>query len=58
LRAQSDQLRNPKQRYQTEIAELKAENNTLEQALAAAHGELNRLFVNNSAPVVGVIAVG
>ncbi|ABM16190.1 transposase [Mycobacterium sp. ENV421] len=38
-----EQLRTQKQRYQTEIAELKAENKTLEQALATAHGELHRL---------------
>lgn len=44
-----DQLRNQKRRYQTEIAELKAENKTLEQALATAHGELHRLR-NTSTP--------
>lgn len=38
-----EQLRTQKQRYQTEITELKAENKTLEQALATAHGELLRL---------------
>jgi Family of unknown function (DUF6262) len=38
-----EQLRAQKQRYQMEIAELKAENKTLEQALATAHGELHRL---------------
>jgi hypothetical protein len=36
-----DQLRAQKHRYQTEIAELKTEVKTLEQALAAAHGELH-----------------
>ncbi|HYB34697.1 MAG TPA: transposase [Mycobacterium sp.] len=35
-----EQLHAQKQRYQTEIAELKAEVKTLEQALAAAHREL------------------
>lgn len=38
-----EELRTQKQHYQTEITELKAENRTLEQALAAAHGELHRL---------------
>ncbi len=38
-----EQLRIQKHRYQTEIAELTTENKTLEQALAAAHGELHRL---------------
>jgi hypothetical protein len=37
-----EQLRAQKQRYETEIADLKAENKRLEQALAAAHGELHR----------------
>jgi hypothetical protein len=38
-----EQLRAQKQHYENKIAELKAENKTLEQALAAAHGELHRL---------------
>jgi hypothetical protein len=38
-----DQLRAQKHCYQTETAELKTEVKTLEQALAAAHGELHRL---------------
>jgi hypothetical protein len=37
-----EQLRAQKQRYETEIADLKGENRRLEQALAAAHGELHR----------------
>lgn len=43
-----EQLRTQKQRYQSEITELKAENKTLEQALATAHGELHRLRNNTS----------
>ena len=43
ITALRDQLRIQKKRHQSEIAELKAENKTLEQALAAAHGELFRL---------------
>lgn len=37
-----EQLRAQKQRYETEIADLKAEIKRLERALAAAHGELHR----------------
>lgn len=37
-----EQLRTQQQRYETEIADLKAENKRLERALAAAHGELHR----------------
>ncbi len=37
-----EQLRSQKHDYQTEIAQLKAEVKNLEQALAAAHGELHR----------------
>lgn len=37
-----EQLRGQKQQYQTEIAKLKAEVKNLEQALAAAHGELHQ----------------
>lgn len=36
-----EQLRAQKQRYETELAELRAENKRLERALAAAHGELH-----------------
>lgn len=43
ITALREQLRIQKQHYQTEIAELKAKNKILEQALAAAHGELHRL---------------
>lgn len=43
-----DQLRTQKLRHQSEIAELRAENKTLEQALAIAHGELHRL--RNTSP--------
>jgi hypothetical protein len=35
-----EQLRTQEQRYETEIADLKAENERLKRALAAAHGEL------------------
>jgi hypothetical protein len=38
-----EQLRTQRQRYETTVAKLKGEVNTLEQALAAAHGELHRL---------------
>lgn len=37
-----EQLRAQKQRYETEIADLKPDNKRLERALAAAHGELRR----------------
>lgn len=37
------QLRAQEQHYQGQIAELKAEQKKLEQALAVAHGELHRL---------------
>jgi hypothetical protein len=36
------QLRAQRQRYETEIADLKTKNKRLERALAAAHGELHR----------------
>jgi hypothetical protein len=37
-----EQLRTQQQRYEADIADLKAENKRLERALAAAHGELHR----------------
>jgi hypothetical protein len=48
ITALRDQLRIQKLHHQSEIAELRAENKTLEQALATAHGELHRL--RNTSP--------
>jgi hypothetical protein len=43
-----EQLRAQKKHYETEIADLKAENTRTERALAAAHSDLHRLSHNDT----------